>query len=131
MRPCARVARILCAAERVGLTMNRTSPQRSRNVLALALIGCVAVGQGSAVDAEEADILDMQGFTKFADPPALGVALDPVYMDPNGPPVERRWRAYANVVARVRSVDKFAATRSGQPQDGGLRVGTATPATSS
>jgi hypothetical protein len=68
-----------------------------------------------------------QGFTKFADPPALGVALDPVYMDPNGPPVERKWRAYANVVARVRSVDEFAATRSGMTQDGGFRVGTGTP----
>jgi hypothetical protein len=68
-----------------------------------------------------------QGFTKFADPPALGVALDPVYMDLRGPPVERRWRAYANVVARVRSVDDFAATRSGVTENGGFRVGTATP----
>jgi hypothetical protein len=68
-----------------------------------------------------------QGFTKFADPPALGVALDPVYMDPNGPPVERRWRAYANVVARVRSGDTFAATRSGTTEDGRFRIGSATP----
>jgi len=66
-------------------------------------------------------------FTKFADPPALGVALDPVYLDPNGPTVERTWRAYANVVARVRSVDEFAATQSGSTEDGGFRVGTATP----
>ena len=68
-----------------------------------------------------------QGFTKLADPPALGVALDPVYVDPNGPLVESRWRAYANVVVRVRSVDSFAATQSGMTQDGGYRVGTATP----
>ena len=68
-----------------------------------------------------------KGFTKFADPPALGVALDPVYLDPNGPPVERTWRAYANLVARVRSVDEFAATQSGSTEDGGFRVGTATP----
>ena len=26
-----------------------------------------------------------QGFTKFADPPAFGIALDPVYIDPSGP----------------------------------------------
>jgi hypothetical protein len=62
-----------------------------------------------------------QGFTKFADPPALGIALDPVYLDPSGPEVEqRRWRFYFNLVARVRSFDEFVATEGGDTQNGGF-----------
>jgi hypothetical protein len=62
-----------------------------------------------------------QGFTKFADPPALGIALDPVYLDPHGPPaVTRSWRPYFNVVARVRSVREFAATEGGTTENGGF-----------
>jgi len=68
-----------------------------------------------------------QGFTKFADPPALGIALDPVYADPNGPPVGPRWRAYFNVVAKVRSVGRFAATESDMTENGGYREGVGTP----
>jgi hypothetical protein len=68
-----------------------------------------------------------QGFTKFADPPALGIALDPVYVEPNGAPVSSRWRAYFNIVARVRSVGRFAATESGDTEDGGYRHGVGTP----
>jgi hypothetical protein len=68
-----------------------------------------------------------QGFTKFADPPALGVALDPVYVEPNGAPVSSRWRVYFNVAARVRSVGRFAATESGDTEDGGYRHGVGTP----
>jgi hypothetical protein len=62
-----------------------------------------------------------RGFTKFADPPALGIALDPVYLDPQGPrTVQRSWRPYFNVVARVRSVDEFAPTEGGKTQNGGF-----------
>jgi hypothetical protein len=62
-----------------------------------------------------------QGFAKFADPPALGVALDPVYLDPHGPrAVRRSWRPYFNVVARVRSVREFAATDGGATENGGF-----------
>jgi hypothetical protein len=61
-----------------------------------------------------------RGFTKLADPPAIGVALDPVYLDPNGPQAVRRsWRPYFNVVARLRSVDNFAPLDSGATQSGG------------
>jgi hypothetical protein len=66
------------------------------------------------------------GFTKFADPPALGIALDPIYVDPNGPASTRRsWRPYFNVVARVRSVDEFVVTEGGPTESGGFypRVG--------
>jgi hypothetical protein len=62
-----------------------------------------------------------QGFTKFADPPALGIGLDPVYIDPREQEVvQRRWRFYFNVVARLRSVDEFAATEGGDTQNGGF-----------
>lgn len=61
-----------------------------------------------------------RGFTKFADPPALGIALDPVYLDPSGPPTVRRsWRPYFNVVARLRSVSEFAPLRVSDTQSGG------------
>jgi hypothetical protein len=61
-----------------------------------------------------------RGFTKLADPPALGIALDPVYLDPSGPPsVQRSWRPYFNVVTRLRSVDDFAPLRGGSTQNGG------------
>jgi hypothetical protein len=61
-----------------------------------------------------------RGFTKLPDPPALGIALDPVYLDPTGPQVvQRSWRPYFNVVARVRSVDRFVATEGGDTQNGG------------
>ena len=62
-----------------------------------------------------------RGFTKFADPPAFGIALDPVYIDPSGPlQVQRSWRPYFNVVARVRSAAEFAATEGGATQNGGF-----------
>jgi hypothetical protein len=59
------------------------------------------------------------GFAKLADPPALGIALDPVYLEPNGPAVVRRtWRPYFNLVARVRTIDKFAALEGRPTQNG-------------
>ena len=62
-----------------------------------------------------------RGFTKFADPPAFGIALDPVYFDPNRlAPVQRSWRPYFNVVARVRSVQRFVATEDGTTENGGF-----------
>ena len=61
------------------------------------------------------------GFTKFADPPAFGVALDPIYSDPQRvEPVRRSWRPYFNVVARVRSVDEFVAAEGGDTENGGF-----------
>jgi lipid A 3-O-deacylase len=61
-----------------------------------------------------------RGFTKLADPPAIGIALDPVHLEPNRPPIARRtWRPYFNVVARVRSVEKFAALEDRATQNGG------------
>jgi hypothetical protein len=61
-----------------------------------------------------------QGFAKLADPPALGVALDPVYLDPNGPPSSSRtWLPYFNLVARHRAFHSFAAIESGDTVDGG------------
>lgn len=60
-----------------------------------------------------------QGFAKLADPPALGIALDPAYLEPSGPPVVRRtWRPYFNIVTRVRAVDEFAATEAGPTENG-------------
>jgi hypothetical protein len=61
------------------------------------------------------------GFTKFADPPALGIALDPIYSDPQRVgAVRRSWRPYFNLVARVRSVDDFVATEGGDTENGGF-----------
>jgi hypothetical protein len=62
-----------------------------------------------------------RGFTKFADPPAFGIALDPVYLPPSEPAtVQRSWRPYFNVVGRLRSVDKFAPFEGGDTQNGGF-----------
>jgi hypothetical protein len=61
-----------------------------------------------------------QGFAKLADPPALGVALDPIYLDPNGPPAAARtWLPYFNIVARHRAFHEFAAIESGSTVNGG------------
>jgi hypothetical protein len=61
-----------------------------------------------------------QGFAKLADPPALGVALDPVYLDPNGPAARpRTWLPYFNLIARHRAFHSFAAIESGDTINGG------------
>jgi len=44
-----------------------------------------------------------------------------------GGPVQSRWRAYANVVVRMRQVDQFAATESGTTANGAYRLGFGTP----
>jgi lipid A 3-O-deacylase len=68
----------------------------------------------------------LQGFTKFADPPAFGIGLDPVYLDPSGPAeMPRGWRFYANIVARLREVEEFAGAEGGDTQDGGFHPGLA------
>jgi hypothetical protein len=61
-----------------------------------------------------------QGFTNLADPPALGIALDPVYLDPLAPATERSWRPYFSLVARVRWVDDFAPLEGGPTDNGGF-----------
>lgn len=61
------------------------------------------------------------GFTQFADPPALGIALDPIYLDPVRPPsVLRDWRPYFNLVVRRREVEKFAVLQPRRTQNGGF-----------
>ncbi len=60
------------------------------------------------------------GFVHFADPPALGLALNPSYREPQRVEVSRRsWRPYFSVVARARAVDEFAATEGGRTTNGG------------
>jgi lipid A 3-O-deacylase len=60
------------------------------------------------------------GFTKLADPPAIGVALDPVYLAPDRPAiVQRTWRPYFNIVARMRYVRDFITTDGGRTENGG------------
>jgi len=61
-----------------------------------------------------------QGFTKLADPPALGVAVDPVFVAADGPPlIQRAWWPYFSVVARRRSLREFAMTEGGRTVGGG------------
>jgi lipid A 3-O-deacylase len=61
------------------------------------------------------------GFAKFADPAAFGVALDPIYSDPKRVESARRdWRPYFSVVARLRAVDRFAATEGGDTENDGF-----------
>lgn len=61
-----------------------------------------------------------EGFTNLADPPALGIALDPVYVAPGGVARQRSWRPYFSVVARLRSVDRFAPLEGGPTDNGGF-----------
>lgn len=64
-----------------------------------------------------------RGFAKFPDPPALGIALDPVYLDPQGPQTVRRsWRPYFTLAARVRRIDTFAPLEGGPTQNGGFHA---------
>ena len=65
-----------------------------------------------------------QGFTKTADPPAFGIALDPVYLEPEKPlPDLRRWRAYLNVVTRGMWIGRFAPLEGGETENGGFHPG--------
>ena len=60
-----------------------------------------------------------QGFSELADPPALGVSLDPVYSDPSRTSLVRRsWKPYFTLVARRREVEKFVATEGGMTENG-------------
>lgn len=63
------------------------------------------------------------GFTELADPPAFGIALDPLYPDEDGPGApERSWRPYFTIVARLRAIARFAGTESGPTQNGRFYV---------
>jgi hypothetical protein len=64
-----------------------------------------------------------QGFTNLADPPALGVALDPHYVDPASPARLRSWRPHFSLVARLRSLGRFAPIEGGRTDDGGFYAG--------
>jgi hypothetical protein len=64
-----------------------------------------------------------EGFTSLADPPALGVALDPLYVDPGAAVGERSWRPYFSVVARTRALDRFAGVEGGRTDNGGFHPG--------
>ncbi|HZF30813.1 MAG TPA: lipid A deacylase LpxR family protein [Gammaproteobacteria bacterium] len=60
------------------------------------------------------------GFARLADPPPLGIALDPVYVDPDEPFVRfDKWRTYFDLVYRKRSFRKFAPLEGGVTQNGG------------
>ncbi|HET7608117.1 MAG TPA: lipid A deacylase LpxR family protein [Gammaproteobacteria bacterium] len=61
-----------------------------------------------------------EGFTNLSDPPALGVALDPTYVEPGVPARPRTWRPYFSVVARVRALDRFAPLLGGETDNGGF-----------
>ncbi len=61
-----------------------------------------------------------QGFTNFGDPPALGIALDPTYVEPLAALPERTWRPHFSVAARVRSVRRFAPFEGGATDNGGF-----------
>jgi hypothetical protein len=59
------------------------------------------------------------GFNKLSDPPALGIALDPVYSGAHAPSDRRAWRPHFFVVARLRSIERFVVTEGGTTQNGG------------
>ncbi len=61
-----------------------------------------------------------EGFTNLADPPALGIALDPVYVDRLSPARARTWRPYFSLVARTRWVGRFAPLEGGPTDNGGF-----------
>ena len=61
-----------------------------------------------------------EGFTNLADPPALGVALDPVYVDPRVSARVRSWRPYFSFATRMRSIGRFAPLEGGATDNGGF-----------
>ena len=64
------------------------------------------------------------GFTAAPDPAGLGIMLDPVYVDPAGPPpAENRWRSSFSVVGRVVYLDHFAPADGGDTVNGGFHPG--------
>jgi outer membrane protein LpxR len=66
-----------------------------------------------------------QGFTKTADPPAFGIAMDPVYVTPGVPfPADfGHWRTYFNVVARAAHIEHFEPAEGGETVNGGEHPG--------
>ena len=59
------------------------------------------------------------GFTKIPDPPGLGMALDPVYLDPEKPIVELKcWRKYFNLVVRYNYITYLAPAQGGATESG-------------
>ena len=61
-----------------------------------------------------------RGFAKLADPPAFGIAIDPMYLDPSGSQaMSRSWKPYFDVVARRRTVHDFAPLKPSGTENGG------------
>jgi hypothetical protein len=61
-----------------------------------------------------------EGFTNFGDPPGLGIALDPTYVDPLDALPQRTWRPHFSVAARLRSIRRFAPFEGGATDNGGF-----------
>ena len=66
-----------------------------------------------------------QGFSKTADPPAFGIAYDPVYVTPGRdvPTDFEHWRTYFNVVARAAHIEYFNPLEGGETVNGGTHPG--------
>lgn len=62
-----------------------------------------------------------EGFTNLADPPALGIALDPVYVESGTAARERTWRPHFSVVLRARSLGRFAPLEGGETDNGRIQ----------
>jgi hypothetical protein len=59
------------------------------------------------------------GFSKIPDPPGIGMALEPVYMDPDEPLVDLyRWRIYFNLVGRYSWIGYEAPAEGGPTESG-------------
>lgn len=64
------------------------------------------------------------GFTHIPDPPGVGIALDPLYVDRGTRgKVMTRWRGYASVVVRATAWDRLAPAEGGRTSNGGYHPG--------
>ena len=60
------------------------------------------------------------GFTKIPDPPGIGMALDPIYLDARDPSGGwDRWRLFFTVVARAHEITYLAGAEGGPTENGG------------
>lgn len=60
------------------------------------------------------------GFAKVSDPPGIGMALDPTYIDPKQTPSDvKRWRFFFSFVARYHWISYLAGAEGGPTENGG------------
>ncbi len=64
-----------------------------------------------------------EGFTNLGDPPAFGIALDPVYVSPADGARQRTWRPHFSVSARARTVARFAPLDGAATDNGSFHPG--------